>query len=69
MVRLALPALLLSLALTGCSGEKDAQKSAPLTIDQQIKNIENSRDMPDDVKAKTIEGLRQQQAAAARSTR
>ncbi|MGV3617596.1 MAG: hypothetical protein ACO1SV_19910 [Fimbriimonas sp.] len=54
-------------AVAGCSDpiERSAQKGAPASVDEQIKRIENTPGMPDDVKARTIEGLRQQQAAKA----
>ena len=52
--------------VAGCSGdpaEKNTQRAAPLTVDQQIATIEQRTDMPDNIKAQTIASLRQQQAA------
>jgi len=63
VIRLLLISLVV-LAAIGCSGDSAAaQKEAPLTIDQQIANIEKRTDMPDDVKASTIAGMRKQQEA------
>ena len=64
MVRQLLP-LFLAFVLVGCADEveKNAVKSAPLTVDEQIKRIEALEGMPDDVKARTIENLKAQKAA------
>ena len=54
----------LAMVLVGCGSDAAAtQKEAPLTIDQQIKNIEKRTDMPEDVKASTIAGMKKQQEA------
>lgn len=62
MVRQLLGVASLALVLFGCGDEidKNAQKTEALTPEQQIEKIQNTTGMPDDVKEKTIAGLRQQ---------
>ena len=63
MVGKALAILILAASIVGCKdeAEKNAQRSAPMTIDQRIAELEKRTDMPDEVKQQTIASLRQQQ--------
>jgi|GEM_PF-2638987 len=64
--RLAL-ALVIGCFLAGCKSSEEAstQRAAPLTVDQQIAQIQQRTDMPDNIKEQTIESLKQQAAAHA----
>jgi hypothetical protein len=67
VVRLSFLLAVIVLAL-GCGNSEEAstQRAAPLTVEQQVAEIEKRTDMPDNIKAQTIASLRQQ--AAARQT-
>lgn len=60
MKLLVIAIAMLSLSCFGCSGSNDEGKvmTAAKTADQQIDEINARNDMPEDVKQRTIEGIR-----------
>ncbi len=62
LTRLAL-ALALGCFLVGCKDPEEAntQRAAPLTVDQQVAQIQQRTDMPENIKEQTIASLRQQE--------
>lgn len=63
MVGKALAIIILAASIVGCKDEveKNAQRDAPMTIEQRIADLEKRTDMPDAVKQQTIASMRQQQ--------
>lgn len=65
--RMVTPLLLLGVVvpLTGCQGGGEANKTAPLTIAEQVRLIQNDPKMPADAKALAIQQLQGQAGSIA----